>query len=47
MEPKDFTIYPYEYGYLYIACECGKVIRIDTMKERYARGKRRTWRRFG
>ena len=42
MEPKDFTIYPYEYGYLYIACENGKVIRIDTMKERYARGKRRT-----
>lgn len=32
MEPKDFTIYPYEYGYLYIACESGKVIRIDTMK---------------
>lgn len=42
MEPKDFTIYPYEYGYLYIACENDKVIRIDTMKERYARGKRRT-----
>lgn len=42
IEPKDFTIYPYEYGYLYIACENGKVIRIDTMKERYARGKRRT-----
>lgn len=42
MEPKDFTIYPYEYGYLYIACEDGKVIRIDSMRERYARGKRRT-----
>ena len=42
MEPKDFMIYPYEYGYLYIACENGKVIRIDTMKKRYARGKRRT-----
>lgn len=42
MEPKDFTIYPYEYGYLYIMCERGKVLRIDTMEKRYARGKRRT-----